>query len=538
LKVIIHIGTEKTGTSSIQSYLYLNRKKLRSAGFHFIQSAGKWNNWMLPAFCSIDAKFNEFFWSEGVRTPDEELLFKQKFIKKFEQEIQSLPADIHTCIISSEHFHSRIRSEAEMENVYNLFSSYFDEIKIVCYLREQLDACISYYSTHMKSGGTDSFLTFLQRCKPSNYYFNYYEMLANWERCFGVDALDVSLFAQDRFLNGDLLDDFTRRIDASLVGALNKSVVTENESLRPFGQALARAVNIAFPVKSERPEVDDIRVRCKKLIIHRLSGKGQQPGLQARKLMYESFIESNERLRQKFFPNIEILFPPHAEVALSDYVITEDDFGTIADVLDIIRNLGRGIISAEEYTRTCEAIFSSINDVSKVVSTTNEVGTSVVLSEKDAVLLGLAARRFECREQDSALRLMTLANIAAPNLQWLKLKLDEYHRSQGQAPKSQYMLICHSEETATDSEKKEIFARFGEWLVLQDFVAGNFLVGFNSRRTVDTEGAISEDNSSGFHGYTIIQAESMDAAVALAQECPILGMPGFIQVAELNFALV
>ena len=79
-----------------------------------------------------------------------------------------------------------------MDNVYNVLSTYFDEIKIVCYLREQVDMCTSYYSTHMKSGGTNSFSTFLQRCKPSNYYFNYYEVLANWERCFGLEALDIS----------------------------------------------------------------------------------------------------------------------------------------------------------------------------------------------------------------------------------------------------------------------------------------------------------------------------------------------------------
>jgi hypothetical protein len=113
-----------------------------------------------------------------------------EFIKNFEKEIQSVPAGIHTFIISSEHFHPRIRSEAELDNVYKVLSAYFDEIKIVCYFREQVDTCISYYSTHMKSGGTDPFLAFLDRCKPSNYYFNYYEVLANWERRFGLDALE------------------------------------------------------------------------------------------------------------------------------------------------------------------------------------------------------------------------------------------------------------------------------------------------------------------------------------------------------------
>ena len=546
MKAIVHIGTEKTGTSSIQSYLYLNRKKLKKAGFHFIQSGGKWNNWMVPAFCSKDdAAFKELFREEGIRTPEEKLRFKQEFIREFEKEIQSVPAKIHTCIISSEHFHSRIRSEAEMENVHNLLSSFFDEIQIICYLREQVDMCTSHYSTHLKSGGTGSFIAFLERCKPSNYYFNYSEMLANWETFFGLKALDISLFSQDQFLNGDLLDDFTAKIDASLVGALNKSVVIENESLRPFGQALARAINITFPLSSERPEVIDMRARCKKPVIYRLSGKGQQPGLESRKLIYESFIESNERMRQKFFPKLEIVFPAPVEVAQLDYVITEDDFGTIAEVLGIMRNHGKGVMVAEEYTRFCTAIFSSIDDVTRVVSVTNDVrtevgienGTEVVLNEEDAVILSKAARYFECRENNSAVRLMTLASLAKPNLLWPKVKLQKYRAAEGKKPKVECMLTFHTNKALSTPDEADIFSWFGEWLSSQDFAARNFIVGLNSTKIINTEGAVIEGSKSGFHGYTIVQAESVDAALTLAKECPILELGATIQVSELNFEL-
>jgi hypothetical protein len=535
LKAIVHIGTEKTGTSSLQSYLYLNRQQLKNAGIHFIQSAGKFNNWMLPAFCSTDAAFNDLFKGEGIRTPEHRLLFKQKFIKKFKKEIQSLPANVHTCIISSEHFHSRIRNEQQMDNVYNFLSSYFDDIEIVCYLREQIDTCTSYYSTHLKSGGTDSLSAFFQRCKPTNYYFNYYEMLTNWERCFGLESLDISLFARDRILNGDLLDDFTAKVDASLVGALNKSVVIENESLRPFGQALARAINIAFPVSSERSEVSDMRNRCKNPVIDRLSGKGQQLGLEARKLIYESFIESNERLRQKFFPKFEVVFPPPALEAEPDYVISEDDFGTIADVLDIIRKHGKGVISMEEYTRICTAIFSSIDDVTKLGSEETQVGTKVVLGEKDAVLLSKAARYLEIRDNDAAARLMTLASLADSSLLLPKAKLQQYRSAVGKQAQAQYMLTFHTNNALSTPNESEIFSRFREWLGFQKYAAGNFLVGASTTKTINREGIVTESNKSEFDGYTIIQADSIDAAVLQAKECPILELGGFIQVSELNF---
>ncbi len=90
-------------------------------------------------------------------------------------------------------------------------------------------------------------------------------------------------------------------LDPSLVGTLNKSIQSENESLKPVGQALARAVNIIFPVSAEQVEVSDLRKVCKNLISRSLFGKGQQPSLDVQKSIYDSFLEINERVRHKIF---------------------------------------------------------------------------------------------------------------------------------------------------------------------------------------------------------------------------------------------
>ena len=41
MKAVLHIGTEKTGTSYIQEFLYTNRKSLASLGFGLLQSPEK-----------------------------------------------------------------------------------------------------------------------------------------------------------------------------------------------------------------------------------------------------------------------------------------------------------------------------------------------------------------------------------------------------------------------------------------------------------------------------------------------------------------
>jgi hypothetical protein len=531
LKAVVHIGTEKTGTTSIQRYLYLNRKELKSAGFHFIQSAGKLNNWMLPAFCSADAKFNEFFRAEGIKTSEEKTNFKQKFIQEFEKEIQSAPANTHTFIISSEHFHSRIRSEEEMDSVYTLLSSYFDDIKIVCYLREQATTCTSYYSTHLKSAGTDSLAVFFQRCQPGNYYFNYHQVLANWERCFGLKSLDVSLFAQDQFFNSDLLDDFTAKLDPALVGTLKKNIQFENESLKPAGQALARAVNILFPIRSGEDEDSGIRERCRKIIAQRLTGKGQQPGLAIQKSIYNGFIESNEQVRQKFFPTVERLFAPPQEALSPVNIVEEADVEVVASILSMISKSTKETIFPDDHTQVCNTVFSCLGDVTTPIDDTKEAGIDIRLSEADARLLQYAALRMEARNLHAAYRLMTLANEAGPGLPGIKAKLKQYSQSADKAPKLHYMITFHSvEESLGQDDLQHTNKRFEEWTASLDIPAGIRMNFVKDTSTIYTDGKIESSSRAALQAFIIFQAESLEQAVALGKSCPYLEMGGYIEV--------
>ena len=208
MKAIVHIGTEKTGTTSIQSFLYQNRSALRKSGYHFLQCAGKTNNRDVPTYCMSKDRDDDFYRNLGITTVDGRRAYKRTFIQKLEKELSGLPANTRAVIISSEHFHSRLQTREEVQNVHRLLSRYFSEIDIVCYLRDQITTCTSCYSTALKSGNSSSFIEFVERCTPDSHYYNYWEMLQHWESCFGPDALHVSLFSFEHFLNGNLLDDF------------------------------------------------------------------------------------------------------------------------------------------------------------------------------------------------------------------------------------------------------------------------------------------------------------------------------------------
>ncbi len=433
MKAIVHIGTEKTGTTCIQQFLYLNRKKLLSEGYYFVQSPGKTNNRALPAYCIADDKFDDFFRAEGINTLQEKEEFKQSFIKKFDFELQNLPEKIHTVIISSEHFHSRLETEAEVGNVYTLLSTYFDEIKIVCYLREQAATCTSFYSTFLRAGGTESFEKFLERCKPANAYYNYQSMLENWGRAFGQESLDISLYAEEHFLNRNLLDDFTAKIDPSLIGNVNKNVKITNESLTPGGQALVRAVNLVFPRLSEMPEVAYIRNRCKELVVLKMTGKGQQPDLGSSTSIYNRFSECNEKVRQLFFPKVEKLFADPVAVEAVENVIDAEFSDALIDVVSLIKQNKTDAFMPGVYSRFWSAISTCVNDIEGIESVEgidfHRGPSPVVFTARDAHLLGNAARTVEGKRPQMALQLMILASKIAPDVRGFHKKLKQYRNN-------------------------------------------------------------------------------------------------------------
>ena len=537
MKAIVHIGTEKTGTTSIQRYLYQNRAKLKGAGFHFLQCAGKKNNQALPAYCLDEHRRDDYFRDRGIQTLEQRQEFKSRFIKAFDSEIRGLPQHVTTVIMSSEHFHSRIRTEAELDNLSELLKPYFDEIKIVCYLREQATTCKSYYSTHLKSGGTQSFSEFLERCRPENTYFNYYEMLANWERGFGFESLDVSLFLQDRFLNGDLLDDFTAKIDAALVGELDKPRAVENESLTPFGQALARAVNIIFPRSTVMPDAGVMRDRCKKTIMERLSGRGQLPSVESRASIYDSFIESNAIVQRKFFPEVHPLFAPPDELVVPRDCINSADFDVLIAILKLIAKDAKHQFATADYASVCTIFFSCINEITNLVSNQddkNKRSGRTLFSEKEASILRALALRAERRDVRSALSLMKLADSIGSDLVGISEKLSEYRERVATPQKPQFMFMYRWDDELLSSHKKEVGENLHAWLAALPVPFGAIITDIETTTTVSAQGVSGDGDLGCSHGYTLIEAGSLAEAHEIAQQCPLLVFGGVIEVLQLK----
>lgn len=532
LKAIVHIGTEKTGTSSIQLFLRKNRRALQAEGYHFLQSAGKTNNWALPAYCAEETRFNDFYRLQEVETGMPLQEFRQDFIGKFEAEIRSLASNIHTVVISSEHFHSRLRTDKEMDNIRQLVSRFFDDIRIICYLREQAETCASWYSTSMKSGSTYSFYEFVRRCRPESYYFNYFDMLCNWERHFGLDSMEVALFDSGSFLNRNLLDDFASRVDPALVGRLSKSIHAVNESLKPMGQALCRALNIAIPASDDDPVANDLRGKCKDIIARRLTGKGQQIDAARQRQIYDSFAESNEKLRQKYFAAQDVLFDPPAEVVEESSGIDGEFLEVVAEMFKVLERESGRPLSSDDYARIWSAINISMRDVIDVPEEVKQGGTELILTEKDARLLRRAAIRAEWADMKSAEKLMKLAYTIYPELPGIRIKLDSYkerlEEEKDGKRKFEFVITVHGEQKFDSPDEFErIDTNYAQWIASLDVPLGNPVASLSATNTRTSAEGTERNRAASLKAYVLFRASSLDEAIAIAEKCPHLEAGGY-----------
>ena len=98
----------------------------------------------------------------------------------------------------------------------------------------------------------------------------------------------------------------------------------------------------------------------------------------------------------------------------------------------------------------------------------------------------------------------------------------------------QFVLVyVGGKHPSSPEEGQKHFARYMEWLSSLGDAAVSPANPLQNTNTVNPDGSVSPGGNSGISGYTIVEAESMDAALAMAQSCPFLEIDGSLEVSEL-----
>lgn len=185
MRCIVHIGTEKTGTTSFQAFMHENRAAIREQGIVYPINLGGNNHRMIATYGLSLETADESVRNFGIITEEQ----MREFYGSVEQKlVAQLPenSNANTWIISSEHLHSRLTSVDQIKRVKNLLQPIFDDIEIHVHLRPQIDVLVSLASTQTRVGGAVR-PSFFERAKPDKMYYNYDMLVEAWEDVFGAE---------------------------------------------------------------------------------------------------------------------------------------------------------------------------------------------------------------------------------------------------------------------------------------------------------------------------------------------------------------
>lgn len=310
-RFVIHIGTEKTGTKTLQQTLLDNRFRLLDQGVHYLTSPGRVEARGFAAAATDADVQDDYLDALQVHGVEARQAFRESVGRDLQASLQALPAKVHTVVISSEHFHSRLRFDPRVARLHAMLSPFAESFQVVAYLRRQVDMLASFYSTELKNGGTRELETLARReCHPGNTYYHFEAMLARWAKVFGEPNVAVGLFDPAHWQNGRLVTDFLHRSGLSeAVSELPTSTVL-NESVSPEGQALLLALNryqAALPL-DQRALAEWTAARDR--ISQACAGRGRALPVALATACQAAFEESNQALCRRWFPTRESLFAP------------------------------------------------------------------------------------------------------------------------------------------------------------------------------------------------------------------------------------
>lgn len=285
MEVFIHIGTIKTGTSSIQQVFAKNYDALLAQGTLYPKTAGPHVHSLIPAFFFKGQKGNRLFQvfqqTEKKYTSYEHFL--ERFLDELDQEIKQ--SGCQKIVISSEHL-SRVFLDPDalpiVDSILKFFQRYDPNPKVILYVREQASILTSHYSTVLKGGlGGMNLKEYFEKRGDS---YDYCKLTAPWLQTFGPDNVVCRVFHRSLLLNGDVIDDIANilSIDCSqFIGIgqdANKSMSAEmahilvgfNEQVPQFIKSQLNPIRGSLNLVIENSDSGESKIKLKQAELEKL----------------------------------------------------------------------------------------------------------------------------------------------------------------------------------------------------------------------------------------------------------------------------
>lgn len=346
-------------------------------------------------------RFDDLHIALGIADPQGKRNYDQETEESVSAEIKGLSPDIHTVIISSEHFQSRCVYLDELEKLKDYFARFFSEIEVVVYLRPQVDMATSLYSTLLKGNFKKEFKPYIfESCVPGNYYYDYSALLKNWASVFGKSSIRPRIFEVTKLKSGNLIEDFLDFVKLSSDGF--KMGENLNESINGVGQELLRLSN---EFKENFNDFPKIYYLFKSYVEKNFIGNGQSLPFADAMRIQDKFSTINNLVAREWFQ--------------SDQLFT----------VDYERKYQNGRELSEEETKIIRRLFDMQLHLLPAVAHEAFNNQSKMIERYEIDAIRDAAIAMEKRDLNAALTLMSVALRFRPSGEFLKKKIAEYTAS-------------------------------------------------------------------------------------------------------------
>jgi hypothetical protein len=308
MKLVLHIGTEKTGTTSVQTWLEGNRNALSCHGVFLSNVLDRPSNRALAH--AFQTGIDPYFRPMGITSEPQVKAYRNRLMERLATEIECAAQTHDQFVISAEQLQSRLLSDREVAGLAATLGALFRETTVVCYLRPQIEMRRSLYSTFVRMGYTGPLESFDTDIDETSLYYNHEALVHRWAGAFGEDRLLLRDYARGKLHEADVVRDFAAEALPNLdLSALDFARGTENTALSGAHLFAYRAINQILPYIDGAGGFSKGNARAKRVFraalapfAPRLKSLSLSPREQAIGVTIASrFAASNRRLSETYF---------------------------------------------------------------------------------------------------------------------------------------------------------------------------------------------------------------------------------------------
>ncbi|HEX3430352.1 MAG TPA: hypothetical protein VHT03_05650 [Rhizomicrobium sp.] len=238
MKIVLHAGFPKTGSTALQKYLATHRRELEQHGIiypKFDSKSDKFgSHWILAA--AFHDSPEDMHHHVQRRLGTEDVSHRLDAAKKTLRSLLATVDDDSVVLLSHEGFGLRVISKLR-----ETLLGFTDHVQVMAYARNPVELYPSSIQQRLKSLENEI-------RPPDDWVSNHAERAEDLRGIFGEESSEIQIYSSSTLLNGDVIDDFAHYLFRTTGKQLPISLSRERRNVSHSGPACAILFALRLPI--------------------------------------------------------------------------------------------------------------------------------------------------------------------------------------------------------------------------------------------------------------------------------------------------